>query len=46
MSEEIKKQLQMVVQTLNLIEVHGKNNLDMLLGCILTLNKLTKEGTE
>ena len=46
MSEENKKQIQMVIQTLDLIEVHGKDNLDMLLGCILTLQSLTKEENE
>lgn len=43
MSEENKKQLQHVLQTLDLIEIHGKENMDMLLGCILTLEKLVKE---
>lgn len=43
MSEETKQKLRAVVQTLDLIEVRGKENLDMLLGCILTLNALAKE---
>ena len=39
MNETIEK----LIATLNLIEVRGKNNLDMLLGCILTLEQLEKE---
>lgn len=38
-----------LIVTLNKIEVKGKNNLDMLLGCIQTLEKLrekVKEATE
>lgn len=46
MSEENKKKLQALIQTLNLIEVHGKDNLDMLLGCILTLESLAKGESE
>lgn len=29
-----------VINTLNLIDVHGKDNLNKLLGCILVLEKL------
>ena len=32
-----------VTYTLNQIEVHGKENLDMLLGCIMTLEQIGKE---
>lgn len=38
MNESIKSQLRAVVDTLNQVEVRGKENLDMLLGCILMLN--------
>lgn len=29
-----------IISTLNNIEVHGKNNLDMLLGCIMALEQI------
>lgn len=32
--------LQLVINTLNTIEVHGESNLNALLGCIQTLQKL------
>lgn len=32
--------LTQVISTLNNIEVHGKNNLDMLLGCIMMLEQI------
>lgn len=32
-----------IIATLNAIEVHGKNNLAMLLGCINALEKMEKE---
>lgn len=32
--------LKKVVATLGSIEVHGKNNLDMLLGCIMALEQI------
>ena len=44
MNESVKQKILEVVHTLDQIEVHGKDNLDMLLGCILTLNALAKEG--
>lgn len=31
-----------IIQTLNAIEVHGKNNLAMLLGCISALEDLRR----
>ena len=34
------EQLKKVIATLGNIEVHGKNNLDMLLGCIMTLEQI------
>lgn len=34
--EQIKK----IIATLGNIEVHGKNNLDMLLGCIMALEQI------
>lgn len=36
--------IEQLIATLNLIEVHGKENLDMLLGCILTLEQMKKDG--
>ena len=35
--------INIVLSTLNRIEVHGKSNLDMLLGCIMTLEQCKKE---
>lgn len=32
--------LKKVIATLGNIEVHGKNNLDMLLGCIMALEQI------
>lgn len=32
-----------IINTLNAIEVHGKNNLAMLLGCINALEELAKK---
>ena len=32
-----------IIYSLNALEVHGKNNLDILLGCIIALEKLKKE---
>ena len=43
MSEDLKNKLKALLFTLNSIEVHGKQNLDMLLGCVLTLQSLIKE---
>ena len=40
MNENLKSQLRAVLDTLNQIEVRGKENLDMLLGCIITLDSL------
>lgn len=44
MSESVRQKLLEVVHTLDLIEVHGKSNLDMLLGCILMLNGMIAEA--
>lgn len=48
MSEKNKQILAAVVNTLNRIEVHGHDNLDMMLGCIRTLKNIIesidKEG--
>ena len=41
----MKNRLASVINTLNEIEVRGKDNLDMLLGCILTLETLAEEDT-
>jgi hypothetical protein len=35
--------LSKVISTLNNIEVHGKNNLDMLLGCIMALEQIESQ---
>ena len=35
-----KETLRAVVRSLNLIEVHGKNNLDYMLGCIQAVNSV------
>lgn len=32
-----------IIRTLNAVEVHGKQNLAMLLGCISALEELAKE---
>ena len=32
-----------IISTLNNIEVHGKNNLDMLLGCIMALEQIESQ---
>lgn len=44
MSKEAEATILAVINTLNNVEVHGKNNLDMVLGCILSLEKLCKDG--
>lgn len=36
----MKEKIEMVIRTLNNIEVHGKSNLDMLLGCIMALEQI------
>ena len=35
-----------IIRTLNAIEVHGKSNLAMLLGCINALEELAKKQNE
>ena len=40
----MNEKIEQLIATLNLIEVHGKENLDMLLGCILTLEQMKKDG--
>lgn len=50
MNESAKKTVELVIHTLNSVSVTGKNNLDLLLGSILALEKLLsdvyKEDTE
>lgn len=46
MSKEAEATILAVINTLNNVEVHGKNNLDMVLGCILSLEKLCKDGED
>lgn len=46
MNPETKATIIAVINTLNNVEVHGKNNLDMVLGCILSLEKLCKDGED
>lgn len=43
MTEKQKIVLNGVINTLNAIEVKGKNNLDMLLGAILALENIDEE---
>lgn len=35
----MESRIERIISTLNNIEVHGKNNLDMLLGCIMALEQ-------
>lgn len=44
MNESAKNTVELVIHTLNSISVTGKNNLDMLLGSILALEKLLKDA--
>lgn len=46
MKESAKKTIELVIHTLNSVSVTGKNNLDMLLGSILALEKLLKEAEQ
>lgn len=39
----MNNQFTQVINTLNRIEVHGKNNLDMLLGCIMALEQIKSQ---
>lgn len=43
MKESTKKSLDLVLKTLDQISVVGKANMDMLLGCILTLEGAIKD---
>lgn len=45
MNESTKQTIEKVIRTLDQITVNGRNNMDMLLGCILTLEKLCKDVT-
>lgn len=36
----MESRIERIISTLNNIEVHGKNNLDMLLGCIMALEQI------
>jgi hypothetical protein len=36
----MESRIERIISTLNNIEVHGKSNLDMLLGCIMTLEQI------
>jgi len=38
--------IQAIISTLNKIEVHGKDNLDMLLGCIMLLERMNTQSQE
>ena len=44
MNESAKSTIEKVIRTLDQITVNGRNNMDMLLGCILTLEKLVKDA--
>ena len=46
MNEDNEILLNRVISTLNLIEVRGKENLDMMLGCIQVLERILKPSPE
>lgn len=52
MSSDSKAKIEKVIRTLDRVTVNGKDNMDMLLGCILTLERILvdeapgKEETE
>ena len=46
MSEEVKNTLRVMYDTLGDIEVHGRKNMDMLLGCMIALEKILKSEEE
>lgn len=46
MNESAKKKIKLVLKTLDSISVSGKNNHDMLLGCMLTLEQVLDEKQE
>lgn len=41
-----EQQLSIIIKTLNHIEVHGKENMDRLLGCILALERMLQKMGE
>lgn len=43
MKSDIKEKLSLVLRTLDSIEVKGRGNIDMLLGCMLTLEQIIKD---
>lgn len=43
---DITSTIQLVISTLNDVEVKGKDNLDKLLGCILTLECIVSQPKE
>lgn len=43
MNESVKAKIELVLKTLDSISVTGRNNIDMLLGCMLTLEAVLKE---
>lgn len=46
MNESVKKTVEAVIRTLNDIEIKGRNNMDMLLGCILALESALNQKEE
>lgn len=46
MKDETKEMLKLVIRTLNSITVNGRDNMDMLLGSIITLERLINEPAE
>lgn len=46
MKASTKTTLEKVTHTLGLITISGKDNMDMLLGCILALEKITTDPEE
>ena len=46
MKESTKSLINGVITTLNCVTVNGKSNLDMMLGCILALERAIQEEEE
>lgn len=46
MNESVKSTIKAVIQTLDKVAVNGKSNLDMMLGCILALERAIQEEEE
>lgn len=46
MNDSAKTTIEAVIRTLNDIDVKGKNNLDMMLGCIIALESVLNQKKE